>query len=228
MKKIISGIIIALCLIATWAVADQEEWFYSSGQATRPQFYNGYNYRAPRIDASTRSINTVDYFHHEIHGGSAFFVSGTTVIASGGSIYLSFAVPQTTKLPHLTLSINSTGILFAYFMENVNCRTIESNLVAGGTPYNHDRNSTTVSGCTVGWVRAGSGFATGTQASGTTLYDIRLGSSGVGQTSLGGSSSRENELILKSGTTYVLLLSSGAANQVGYSLNWYEHTPKDN
>ena len=37
---------------------------------------SGGNYRHIRVDGSTETIQVIDYEHHEIHGGSHYFLSG--------------------------------------------------------------------------------------------------------------------------------------------------------
>jgi hypothetical protein len=234
-KKWILGLVIS-CLIG-WAVmglAGTDEPTISNAPAVWPQYYNGTSFKHPRVDSSTRATATIDYAHHEIHAGDSFLVSGATSIGSGATVCLLMAAPNTTRSPHVTLSISSSGVLSAYLLENVVLKHINANLTSGATPYNHDRNSATTSGCTLGWVPnwsspytsvSGTGSMIGN--SGTTLYYVSIGSNGVGGSSLGGTISRDTEIILKSGTTYALLISSGTAgNQVGYALQWYEHSPE--
>ncbi len=40
--------------------------------------------RGVRIDASTHSLQTLDYAHHEVHSGSHYYIQGHTVLASAG------------------------------------------------------------------------------------------------------------------------------------------------
>ena len=52
------------------------------------------------------------------------------------------------------------------------------------------------------------------------------GANGFKET-IGGGSSRDDELVLKSGTTYSRTFLSGAAdNIVQFKASWYEHTDK--
>jgi hypothetical protein len=188
----------------------------------------------PHEDGSTNATIQLDQMHHEIHSGDAYVVSGTTILGSGATEAFAFAVPTTTKRPHMSISLTSTGILNFYLMEGSLPRDAVSTLTAGGTPYNHDRGSANTSGCTVGWIRQSSPPSSGavvgshTYGGGVTIYDIRFGTNGQAQTTIGGQANRENELILKSGTTYVFWFTSGAAsNNISYNLNWYEHTPNN-
>ena len=64
-----------------------------------------------RIDASTNSIQTVDYEHHEIHAGSHYFVEGWTSLDTAGTLYVSLITPDTTKWSHFVWEIKSSGVL---------------------------------------------------------------------------------------------------------------------
>jgi hypothetical protein len=209
-----------------FAFAGTDEPTISNAPAVWPQYYNGTNFKHPRIDRRTRDAVNIDVSHHKIHEGDSYFVSGTTVIGSGLTQCMIFQVPVTTKTPHLSLSLASTGIANFYLMENGDPKTVATNLISGGTPYNHDRNSANASGCTVQFVQNWSKWGTGKFPGGTTLYSLSVGTNGLGNTTIGGAAERENEIILRSGTTYVLMFYSGAAaNNISYNLNWYEHTP---
>lgn len=230
MKKL-SLIVCAVLMLVGVVYAAQDEPVISNGQAVWPQYYNGTMFRNPRIDSSTRGTITVDYYHHEVHAGDAYFVSGTTMLGSGATCAMAMAVPNTTKSPHLSMVLSSTGIVNAYLIESAKPRFVNTTLVSGGTAYNHDRNSSNRSGCTVGWIPNWSppidGQYGGGSMSGNTLYYMAFGTNGQAQTSVGGQAARENELILKSGTTYMMLFYSGTAgNLISYHLNWYEHTPE--
>ena len=47
-----------------------------------------------RIDASTNSLQTVDYAHHEIHSGSHYYIQGYTELASSATLYVKFVTPE--------------------------------------------------------------------------------------------------------------------------------------
>jgi hypothetical protein len=57
--------------------------------------YNGNNWHWVRIDRSTRSLQTIDYAHHELHGGSLFSASGAADVAGAGTLILTFKTPDT-------------------------------------------------------------------------------------------------------------------------------------
>ncbi len=64
-----------------------------------------------RIDASTNSIQTLDYAHHEVHSGSSYFTEGHTTLGDGGDFYAMFVTPDTTKWGHFVWTVTSSGIL---------------------------------------------------------------------------------------------------------------------
>ena len=236
-KKIMALGIVVLLAVAAWVYAGQEEKEVSNGFVTWPQYYNGTSFRYPRLDAITRDTVTIDTFHSKIHSSDAYIISGTTILGSGVTNAFAFAVPSNSKYPHMTIQVLSSGALSVYLLEKCNPRDIMTNLASGGTIFNHDRNSTNTSGCTSGWIRQGSppqaGAAVGNHSfitpGGTTVFDQRFSAAVSSPVIIGGQYQREAELILKSGTTYVLQFTSAAAtNNISYVLNWYEHTALDN
>ncbi len=72
--------------------------------------YDGTNYDKVRIDSSTNSLQVVDYAHHEVHSGSAFYTEGHTTLADTNNFYASFTTPSGTKYCHIKWAITSNGI----------------------------------------------------------------------------------------------------------------------
>ena len=68
-----------------------------------------------RIDASTHSIQTIEYEHHEVHSGSSYFTEGHTTLGDGDpdpvNFYASFQTPDNAKWGHFIWSVTSSGIL---------------------------------------------------------------------------------------------------------------------
>ena len=96
-----------------------------------------------RIDASTNSLQTVSYEHHEIHSGSAYYAEGHTTLATAGEYYLKFVTPDTAKWGHFTWIISSNGIT------NISAFEGSSGGMAGGsrqTIHAHNRNKNCWSG----------------------------------------------------------------------------------
>ena len=70
-----------------------------------------------RMDASTFSLQTLSYEHHEIHGGSHYYIEGHVSLDDAGVFYAKLMTPDTTKWSHFVWSIKSSGILDTKFYE---------------------------------------------------------------------------------------------------------------
>lgn len=179
--------------------------------------YNGTNWQKVRIDTSTRSLQTIDYAHHEIHSGSHYYIEGFTELDENGEFLVQMRTPSTTKWVHFLFEIQSNGILESYLIEDA------AGGMAGGvviTPLNSNRNSSNKSGVSL-W-----GGVVGNPTSGITISQIKVGGTGF-KANIGGSQDRSHELILKSGTTYFRRFKSGSdVNFISFSASWYEHTDK--
>jgi len=171
----------------------------------------------PSIDSATYAQNVIDYEHHEIHGGSHYYVQGFVTLADEGTLYVKLVTPDNAKWTHFVYDIRSTGICTSYFDEGATGGMTGG---SGVTPINNNRNSIKTSGVVIT-----SGVANATS------YDKRLESDKWGadgfKESIGGSGGRGDELILKQGTTYLRTFISGAAdNIIQFKASWYEHTDK--
>jgi len=63
-----------------------------------------------RIDASTNSLQTIDYAHHEIHSGSHYKAGFMdTDMATDDVIMILFVTPNTDETAHWTLTAQATG-----------------------------------------------------------------------------------------------------------------------
>ena len=163
------------------------------------------------VDAVTNAINVIDYPHHEIHGGSHYYIEGFATLDLNDNLYVKLVTPDTTKWGHFLWSIESSGILTTYLYEAVSGGMTGG---AGVTPLNNNRNSINTSGLTIT-----SGVTVATDL-GTTVSQAKWGSR-----SAGGGQDREDEIILKQNTIYLRAFTSGVnANIVNFKANWYEHT----
>ena len=167
------------------------------------------------IDKATQSLNTIDYAHHEIHNGKHFYIEGHQTIGSSDQpgFQVGLTTPSGSTWAHFTWELNTNGIMDTKLYEDAQ--------VSGGvaiTPLNNNRNSTNTS------MMAISGGASGT--GGLQISDVYIGGEGF-KSNVGGTSKREDELILKSGTTYRRdFYSASADNTVSFKASWYEHTDK--
>lgn len=178
--------------------------------------YNGTNWQNVRLDQSTRSLQTIDYAHHEVHAGSAFWAYKSAVLGNGEVSTVGFVTPDTTKWAHLLLRIDLTAVATLDILEDVTS-------FAGGaafTELNFNRNSGTASTMTVTTGHTGSDLITPT--GGTEIWNEILGTRGQ-------QTSRQNasELILKQDSNYLFrITNSTVANSTTILLTWYEHTDK--
>lgn len=171
-----------------------------------------------RMDASTNSLQTIDYEHHEIHSGSHYYIQGYLELDDTDTHYVKLVTPDTTTWSHFVFDIKSTGICSTTFDE------VATGGMTGGsviTPLNNNRNSNNTSGMVItSGVTACTGYT-------TRLENDKWGSNGFKE-SIGGGSGRSDELVLKQGTTYCRGFVSGAdTNIVQFKVSWYEHTNKN-
>lgn len=179
--------------------------------------YNGTNWHEARIDTSTRAFNVIDYAHHEVHGGSAFWAANNATLGNGELSSISITTPDTTKWAHLLLTVDSSAAATFTVLEDITS-------LAGGTAFtalNFNRNSLTSSTmtCTTGDTP---GTDTITPTGGTTIWSETLGTKGI-------ATSRQNssELVLKQDSIYLFQITNGVtANNCTVLLTWYEHTDK--
>ena len=176
--------------------------------------YNGTNWQTIKIDSSTRAINTIDYAHHEVHGGSSYWAAVNATLGNGEIATIGFTTPDTTKWAHLLLQIDVNASCLFEVLEDVTS-------FSGGAAFtvrNFNRNSANASGMTVITGYTGSNLITPT--GGTTIWSENLGTKGV-------STSRSNasELVMKQNSNYLFRVTNGAtSNPMTILLTWYEHT----
>ena len=70
-----------------------------------------------RMDASTHTIQTIEYEHHEIHSGSHYYIEGHATLASAAVLRVKLVTPNSDKWAHFVWDIGSSGILTTAFYE---------------------------------------------------------------------------------------------------------------
>jgi hypothetical protein len=178
------------------------------------------------FDGSTHALNTIDYAHHELHGGSLFSASGAVDLAAAGTLILTFRTPDTTKWAHMVPAVVSELETDVKLYEGFTAGTAHGGTIGDAvTAWNRNRNSATLPTCSV-YTGATAGTASpGTI--GTALLQTWHWGSGR---DLGGSQRAENEWVAKQNTTYALQIVnavSNAANFINWDIEWYEHTDKE-
>lgn len=191
-------------------------------------------YRDVSLDLSTRTLQFIDYDHHEIHAGSHYTVTyGVADIGAAttpnDAITLTFTTPDTTKWAHMVVLFNAVG--------GALCRIREGGSGGGSatgtiTCKNNNRNSSNTSGIldiqgtpTAGQMSYDAGLDTG----GILLVDEYISGASTNQNKSGGSAEGggRNEWILKQNTRYQISIFSTATVAASIVLHWYEHTDKD-
>jgi len=174
-------------------------------------------YQAPRIDATTHTLQTIDYAHHEIHAGSHFKASyQDTSMATNDTITLLFVTPDTTEWAHWVLTGQATGAVVIQLYEGT---TTSSNGTAV-TVVNRNRNISGTANTTLVY------HTPTVTTDGTKIVEKWLGSEGFKE-DVGGGIRGDSELILKQNTKYLIRLtavSNGIKGAIGG--DWYEHTDK--
>ncbi len=172
-------------------------------------------------DGVTKAIGIIDYPHHEIHSGSAFYIEGHTTMSDTQEFWAKLTTPDTAKEMHLTWTIAASGPTDIVFYEDA------AGGMTGGSsmsPINQYRGST--KGSSAKFV---GGLATTSTAVGTQLGNWSIGGiSGRAnnQNIAGGAGDRKDELILKPNTTYIRgFISNSTGNTVSFRATWYEHAP---
>lgn len=173
--------------------------------------------RVARLDASTHTLQTIDYAHHEIHSGSHFKAGyQDTTMATADTIELLFVTPDTTEWAHWVLTAQATGAVVVELYE-------DTEVSANGTAVGVRNRNRNVSGGNTTLV-----YHTPTiTADGTKLVEKWVGSEGWKE-DLSGSTRGNSEFMLKQGSNYLIRLTAVSDDIKGaVGGDWYEHTDKD-
>lgn len=170
------------------------------------------------IERLTGYIATITSDHAYIHYGKAFSIS--LDLGSISSVYyVSLDTPANT-VGYIHFRPGSAGI-------TTDANSVEYKLYenptsyTGGsayTPFNRNRNSSTVSGCTVKY------GVTPTLGSAITIDNLQIGSTGAPNSRAGGSGGGNDEIILKPSETYIFAFTPAGATNVSFNCFWYEET----
>ena len=189
-----------------------------------------------RMDASTNTLQTIEYEHHEIHSGSSFtcFFQDTVTDTDNRTI-VTFKTPSGTKYIHIVVSVSATAISVARIRE---APTYTDD--AGVTLAIHNRNrvgtptgsivldtsqSPDTAGSATSYVHD---TANPPAEDGTIIAEIPLGSATSPVKSVGGTTRGQQELVLKPATLYSFEIKSidASDNTHWIELDWYEHSDR--
>lgn len=171
-----------------------------------------------RMDASTHTLQTITYEHHEIHSRSSFVCNDLRNVNTT-TFKWQVTTPAGTKETHMVFDIDCTGEMTALITEG-------SDRVDGTALAEVNRNR-------VGTPSVAGTIVTHTPTGGATdgtvvLMNHRSGATGVGSRTISAGGARGgNEFVLKPSTKYVISVTTYADVWVSIDLDWYEHTPKD-
>jgi len=186
-----------------------------------------------RVDTITHTLQTIDYAHHEIHGGSTFRVqhndNAIPATATGGELVIAFKTPAGTKLPHMIWAFVHQGDMTMSVLEGV---TFNASAGTDRSPKNSRRDSATTSillgqasgALVANLVTVGENSADAIYSGGTVISLKR--NYAAKDEAAGGA--RPSEIILKADTTYAFVLDNNETTAQGgqIRLEWYEHTDK--
>lgn len=167
------------------------------------------------IDPVTHALNVVNYPHHEIHEGEAYNISAVDTDVDSGAVFsLGFTTGVGSSFFHLVFDFTTSA------QTEITVR--DSPGLSGGTAitaFNRNRTSTNTSACTCTTNPA----ISGTGGSGTVIFQQTVGV----KANTGGQARDVSEWILNSGTNYLFVTQSAAANNIiSTKLDWYEHESK--
>jgi len=195
--------------------------------------YDGTTYVSPLLDASTWVTTTIDYAHHEIHGGSYYHCQYHQMVSDiNDRSIITFRTPDTAKHIHMFARGSGTALSNWYIWR---APTITNNTGATLPVFNRNHNSPNTSGI---WdtsqnpdVQGQATFFTeitmGAVTLGTAVENQLIGY-GSGPRATGGETRSDEEIILLPDTLYAFEIKS-LTNDDNYhdiQLNWYEHTDK--
>ena len=189
-----------------------------------------------RIDASTNTLNTIEYEHHEIHSGSMYAVHlKDLTFAKDGEMGVIFTTPDTTKWLHAVALVQITDKSSFDILEapTIDVGNYPTNFYV---PINRNRNSGNTSAALS--VRAApnanevslvlDGDASPVSADGTVIHTEVIG--GAKNRASGEGVRSTSEYILKQDTTYYYRITGDntGTGALGLSIEliWYEHTDK--
>ena len=212
MKKYLIGFMI--CLLCVFSIAA----IYDRGFEFVKSVIVNSDGNALGVDPVTRTLQIIDYEHHEIHSGDHYYIQGYLELDDGVTNCVKLVTPDSAIWSHFIFDIKSTGICTSYFDEDA------SGGMTGGAVVdikNNNRNSTNESGMVItAGVVCPSAYV-------TRLENSKWGAAGFKE-QIGGGSARSDELVLKQNTVYARTFISGADdNIIQFKASWYEHANKD-
>ena len=202
------------------AVVDEFGRLFTTGSGIT-QIYGSGIAGPINVDNATLNIISIDHPHHEVHDGDHYNIRNITTLGSNAALEFGVSTPVGSKWAHMTFAIEGTS--------QTELRVWEGATLSGGTAItaiNNNRNCGNISILTI----KSNPVVSGASATSGTLLEVH--SKGLAGTNPAaadsfGSITREDEMIMKSGTSYLYEIKSRDTNNIiDYSATWYEHTDK--
>jgi hypothetical protein len=171
------------------------------------------------IDKVTDVPMVIDYAHHEIHSGSAYNMTHSTLKANAEVMDVYIKTGIVTDQAHMVISIDAALSATFELYENSTMVDASANRL---TPFNLNRSSSNTSNLTICHT------PTGTET-GTRLILHYIGNATQGAVAgTGGNVGTRNEIVLRNNTAYLIRVTSRSnGNTCTAILDWYEHSPKN-
>jgi len=185
-----------------------------------------------RIDLMTGQLVTLDYAHHEVHGGSAFCsVVVDTSMGNSDTLNAAFKTPTGTKRVHLLIQFSTlvggdlqlwegatwtqgSGAAMPIINRKRLATVKDSMLLEDRAQATFTLSNEMISNVT----------GTNTAAATSLCRAYAFGS----QNKAAGVRRGTSEWILKPGSTYLAVFTAtGGSNKAELALDWYEHTDKE-
>ena len=207
-----------------------QDWFYNAFSGVAPfteiimrGLISDAVSRILRVDASTNTLQTIDYVHHEIHGGGSYAIKSVADLALGTFIDIRITTPPAPLEAHFEAFLDVESETNWWLFEDVEIDTVGAVLL----PLNRNRNSLNVSTLAFDIIQNANIGAANADTDITGITNPYLsGTIGSGKKSLGKEESR-GELILLPDTIYSLRWEVVSAGYINYAIEYYEHTPRD-
>lgn len=170
-----------------------------------------------KIDPVSGAQVMLDNSHHELHDGNHYHFSKPWDLGDGEVYAIQIVTPNSTKLAHFLFKVLGALHTKVQFFEGA---THTSSTDYTSDAVNRNRNSSNITDLEV--------HVTGTDGSnGTTLFNSQFGIDaglGFGFIASGGESRNDQEWLLASNCTYLILITSlTAANAGTIIMEWYEY-----
>lgn len=165
------------------------------------------------VDNVSGTLQTIDFVHHEIHEGNHYFVANWIELDATNTFEFVYQTPSSTTRSHSIVSIMSTGQVEVDAFEDTIAGVDGTQVI----PFNSERDSTNTSEAII---RTDPTIT----SDGNFLWSMSLGSGTNPANTAGAGVSRDNELVLKTNTKYLVRFTSNTnGNRINYRFDWYEH-----